>query len=90
LFVMLPYTPGQIRQWEGRFCRLGQKRPVTIYYCICEDSVDEHVAEILINKMDAVEEVIGDVELAESRYAIGGFENEEEILTMLMEKLEDE
>lgn len=90
LFVMLPYTPGQIRQWEGRFCRLGQKRPVTIYYCICEDSVDEHVADILISKMDAVEEVIGDVELAESRYAIGGFENEEEILTLLMEKLENE
>ncbi|NBU17561.1 MAG: hypothetical protein EBS48_11255, partial [Actinobacteria bacterium] len=20
LFVMLPYTPGQVRQWEGRFC----------------------------------------------------------------------
>jgi hypothetical protein len=39
--------------------------------------------------MDAVEEVIGDVELSESRYAIGGFENEEEILTMLMEKLDD-
>ena len=90
LFVMLPYTPGQIRQWEGRFCRLGQKRPVTIYYCICEESVDEHIADILISKMDAVEEVIGDVELAESRHAIGGIDNEEEILDMLLERMNND
>lgn len=90
LFVMLPYTPGQIRQWEGRFCRLGQKRPVTIYYCISEDTVDEHVADILVSKMDAVEEVIGDVELAESRNAISGIDDENEILNMLLDRMNDE
>jgi hypothetical protein len=36
LFVMLPWTPGQVRQWEGRFCRLGQKRPVVVYYVVAE------------------------------------------------------
>ena len=87
LFVMLPYTPGQIRQWEGRFCRLGQKRPVTIYYVICEDSVEEHIAEILINKMDAVERIVEDEELAEAAHAIGGTDNEEELLESILGKL---
>lgn len=88
-FTMLPYTAGQIRQWEGRFCRLGQSRPVVIYYCICEDSVDEHIADILISKMDAVQRVIGDEELAESRFAIGGIDNEEEVLESILDSLGD-
>jgi hypothetical protein len=87
LFVMLPYTPGQIRQWEGRFCRLGQKRPVTIYYVICEDSIEEHIAEILINKMDAVERIVDDEELAEAAEAIGGTDNEEELMSSILDKL---
>jgi len=77
LFVMLPYTPGQIRQWEGRFCRLGQKRPVTIYYVIAEGSVDEHVADILIRKLPAVEQVAKDEELAAAKDVIAGFDSQQ-------------
>ena len=77
LFVMLPYTPGQIRQWEGRFCRLGQKRPVTIYYVVAEGSVDEHVADILIRKLPAVEQVAKDEELAAAKDVIAGFDSKE-------------
>ena len=77
LFVMLPYTPGQIRQWEGRFCRLGQKRPVTIYYVVAEGSVDEHVADILIRKLPAVEQVAKDEELAAAKDVIAGFDSNE-------------
>ena len=77
LFVMLPYTPGQIRQWEGRFCRLGQKRPVTIYYVIAESSVDEHVADILIRKLPAVEQVAKDEELAAAKDVIAGFDSQQ-------------
>jgi superfamily II DNA or RNA helicase len=72
LFVMLPYTPGQLRQWEGRFCRLGQKRPVTIYYVIAEGTPDEHVADIIIRKLPAVEKVVQDAELAEAKNALSG------------------
>jgi len=63
LFVMLPWTPRAIRQWEGRFSRLGQERPVLISYIICRGTVDEHVADILIDKLPAVQEVAGDEEL---------------------------
>lgn len=85
-FTMLPYTVGQIRQWEGRFCRLGQKRPVSIYYCIAEDTVDEHVANILISKFDPVEEIVGDVELASAREVIAGIEDEDALLNSILAK----
>lgn len=74
LFVMLPYDPGQLRQWEGRFARRGQKRPVVIYYVIAEGTVDEHVAGILIEKLPAVERVAKDTELAEAGDVLAGFD----------------
>ena len=54
LFVMLPWTPKALRQWEGRFARLGQKRPVLISYVIAKDTVDEHVADIVLDKLPPV------------------------------------
>ena len=86
-FVMLPYTPGQLRQWEGRFCRLGQKRPVTIYYVIAESSVDEHIADILINKLPAVQKIVNDEELAEAQDTIAGLDNEDEIAASILAKI---
>lgn len=89
LFVMLPWTPGQVRQWEGRFCRLGQKRPVVIYYVVAENSVDEHVADKLIAKLPGVEKIAQDTELAEAKYAIGGMEDEDALVDSILSKLED-
>ena len=54
IFAMLPYTPREIEQWEGRFARKGQLRPVTIRYLIAEGTYDEHVAQILLRKLPAV------------------------------------
>ena len=60
LFVMLPWTPRSIRQWEGRFSRLGQKRPVLVSYVISRGTVDEHVADILLDKLPAVATIADD------------------------------
>ena len=60
LIVMLPWTPRQIRQWEGRFVRLGQDRPVLITYVIAEGTVDEDVSEVLLDKLPAVGAVASD------------------------------
>ena len=76
-FVMLPYTPGQLRQWEGRFSRHGQKRPVVIYYVIAEDTVDEHIASILIDKLPAVQRIAKDEELAAAKDVLAGFDPNE-------------
>jgi SNF2 family DNA or RNA helicase len=87
-FVMLPWTPGQIRQWEGRFCRYGQKRPVVIYYVIAEETVDEHVADVLISKFPGVEKVVQDTELAEAKHVIAGIDDEEAIMDEILDCLE--
>ena len=60
LFVMLPWTPRSIRQWEGRFSRLGQERPVLVVYVISRGTVDEHVADILLEKLPAVATIADD------------------------------
>ena len=57
---MLPWTPRSIRQWEGRFSRLGQKRPVLVSYVISRGTVDEHVADILLDKLPAVATIADD------------------------------
>ena len=87
LFVMLPYTPGELRQQEGRFCRLGQKRPVVIYYVIAEDTADEHIADLLIGKLPAVQKLVRDDELAEAEPVIAGIENEDAILDSILAKM---
>ena len=65
LIVMLPWTPRQIRQWEGRFIRLGGDRPVLVSYIIAEGTVDEDVAEILLDKLPAIGAVAEDEMITE-------------------------
>jgi len=72
LFVMLPWTPRSIGQWEGRFARLGQKRPVLISYIIAAGTVDEHVADLLVDKLPAVGEVADDEVIQEVEAAFTG------------------
>lgn len=74
MFVQLPYTPEKLRQWEGRVARHGQKRPVTIYFIIAENTVDEHIAQIIISKLPSVEAIAKDVELAEAAPILAGFD----------------
>jgi len=87
LVVMLPVTPAAIRQWEGRFARHGQKRPVRIRYLIAEGTADEHVASLLINKLPSVERIVGDEMLTAFGKEIAGIANEEEVLTALVSRV---
>ena len=75
LIIMLPWTPRQIRQWEGRFVRLGGDRPVLISYIIAVGTVDEDVSEVLLDKLPAVGAVAEDemiMEFEESFSSSGG------------------
>lgn len=74
MFVMLPYTPGQITQWEGRFHRASTKKPVILYYVISEGTVDEHIASILIEKLPQVQKIAEDDEAADIKNVLSGFE----------------
>ena len=91
MFVMLPYTPGQLRQWEGRFHRASTKKPVIIYYVIAEGTVDEHMAAILIDKLPAVEQIAQDTELGEAKDVLAGYdpnESEEEFAASVLADLD--
>jgi len=61
---------------------------VLILYVICEETVDEHVAATLINKLPAMEDVAGDVETASAAEAIGGREDKEKIAASIMAVLD--
>jgi hypothetical protein len=84
LVVMLPWTPAQIRQWEGRFKRRGMLRPCLMEYMIAASTADEHVAQLLIEKLPAVERVVADEELAGFAKVIGGTADEEKVLEGLL------
>lgn len=85
--AMLPYTPGQVVQWEGRFCRHGQKRPVLIQYLVAEGTVDEHVAGILLNKLPAVESISKDDSITGFAEQLSGADDEESIIASILGKL---
>ncbi len=65
IITMLPWTPDKVIQWEGRFTRLGQTRPVLVCYVIARETADEHVADLLLDKLPHVGEA-GESEEAES------------------------
>lgn len=83
-FVMLPYTPRQIIQWEGRFLRRGSRLGVIVTYAIAEGTVDEHVADLLLNKLNAVEEVMQDEDVRGIAGTLSNSENEQEIIQQLL------
>lgn len=86
-FVMLPWTPGQLTQWEGRFTRLGQDRPVVIYYVIAEGTVDEHVADVLIGKLASAERVADGGSLDGASDALAGLDDPDAIVGSIFAKL---
>lgn len=64
IHAMLPVTPGQVIQREGRVHRIGMTRPVIVEYVIAEGTYDERVATILLNKLPAVETITKNKEIA--------------------------
>jgi len=78
--AMLPWTPGQVTQYEGRVCRLGQVRPVLIQYIIAEGTVDERVAELLLGKLPTVAALTGDSDVEALRAQLVGTDNQDGLM----------
>ena len=87
IFAMLPWNGGDLHQQEGRFCRLGQARPVIIRYVICEGTIDELVAGRIISKLPAMEAVAGDTETAGARDALAGMEDRDKVADSILARL---
>jgi hypothetical protein len=53
-----PLTPAELHQGIDRLDRIGQTRSVNVHYTFCEDSVDEHIYSILMDKEQDANAVI--------------------------------
>lgn len=87
IVAMLPFTPGDVRQIEGRFRRQGMRRPTLVLYFVAEGTYDETVAQMLIDKLPAVERVVGDEALVGFGAAIGGTEDEAKLVEDMLAKM---
>src|SRR5512140_683065 len=59
----LPWNPMKVEQRIGRVHRLGQTRDITIYNFSSEETVESYVLEILHQKINMFELVIGEMDM---------------------------
>jgi len=85
IFGLLPWTPGAVTQAEGRFSRHGSSRPVLIMYTVAEGTVDEHVADMLLEKLEGVETTLDDDEAGGVARTLSGMDDEETIVNSILE-----
>jgi SNF2 family DNA or RNA helicase len=82
--AMLPWSPRGILQAEGRTCRIGQTRPVTISYLIADGTIDERIAQVILSKLPVVDKVLDDRDLQALYCDLRGG-TDEELLAKLAE-----
>jgi hypothetical protein len=89
LVAALPYTPGSIDQFEGRFARLGGT-PCTIHYLIAQGTIDEKIRSLLLDKLKDVVEAGTDTSGKNGALEeLEGKAHEQEILSQLNRWLKD-
>ena len=88
VFGLLPWTPGQVTQAEGRFSRHGSKRSVHIMYTVAEGTVDEHVADLLLEKLEQVVETLDDANAEGIANTLAAGEDDEQVLAGLIALME--
>lgn len=57
----LPWNPMSVEQRIGRLDRIGQKHDINIYSLATKDTMEEHVVDLIINKMCCIGLVIGEL-----------------------------
>ncbi len=71
----LPWNPMRIEQRIGRIHRLGQKNDVHIYNFAVTDTVEEQILQLLYEKIDLFEAVIGQLDDILERIALPTIED---------------
>jgi SNF2 family DNA or RNA helicase len=82
IFAELDWSPAIHRQAEDRLHRIGQKNTVFAYYLIGNGTLDDHVADVLIDKSYEIDAIMDE--------KIEAFENKEKaelILAQIHDKL---
>jgi SWI/SNF-related matrix-associated actin-dependent regulator 1 of chromatin subfamily A len=50
IFINFPFTPAELYQATDRCDRIGQKYAVNVHYTFCDESIDEYIYEIIVDK----------------------------------------
>jgi len=61
IFAEMDWSPAIHQQAEDRLHRIGQKNTVFAYYLIGNGTLDDHVANILVNKSFEIDSIMDDV-----------------------------
>lgn len=72
IIVSLPWTWGQIRQWEGRARRLGQPWPLRIVYLFAEGTVDDRIFPQVRRKLLQASSLLPDTQIDTIRSTLAG------------------
>jgi SNF2 family DNA or RNA helicase len=83
IFVGLDWIPSTLLQAEARVHRIGQDRPVTIYYLIGTGTLDEVVRERVLARLDQFGSIVGAGDEGEMRTDLSGG-SEDDILAAVV------
>jgi hypothetical protein len=72
LMHALDYVPLKLRQMEARLARMGQPDPVQWIYFVMKETMDAHVENTVLNKLDQWTNLFGVDEAKDISHALGG------------------
>ena len=58
VFAELDWTPSLVDQAESRLARIGQKLPVFIYHIVADQSIDSHIAKLMVQKTAIAQQIL--------------------------------
>jgi len=85
----LPWNPMRVEQRIGRVHRLGQKEDVKIYNLCTIGTIEEHIVNLLHEKINLFELVIGELDHILERFEKGDGSLEQRLARMLLESGND-
>ena len=58
VFAELDWVPGNVSQAEDRLHRIGQKNSVLVQHLVLEESLDAHMAKVIVKKQEVIEKAL--------------------------------
>lgn len=87
VFVGLDYVPSNVLQAEARIHRIGQHKPVTVYFMVGLRTVDEIIRSTVIERLGYYEQVLGDQAAGQLQADLSG--TEEQIIQSIIDMVRD-
>lgn len=58
IFMNFPFTSSELNQAIDRLHRIGQKSSVNVHYTFCEESIDDYIYELIVDKQKDINALI--------------------------------